>query len=98
MELHFESDELVDWLDLHKVIDESGEIVPCTYWPDGYHPDNSAEARSREHQMAKALCDTCPVRLQCLDYALKWAEQGVWGGTEPHERRRMKRMLGLDRD
>lgn len=35
----------------------------------------------------KALCDSCPVRLQCLDYALKSHEPyGMWGGMTPVQR------------
>lgn len=37
---------------------------------------------------AKAICADCPVREQCLDYALAHPRlQGVWGGTSGKERR-----------
>jgi WhiB family redox-sensing transcriptional regulator len=40
---------------------------------------------------AKAVCAGCPVRKICLDYALEAEEEfGVWGGTTPTERKRMK--------
>lgn len=36
---------------------------------------------------AKAICDTCPVMLNCLDWALASGESdGVWGATTPEER------------
>ena len=39
-----------------------------------------AEAPDRLEQ-AKALCQTCPLRAQCLEIALENAEPwGVWGG------------------
>lgn len=97
MELHFASNELGDWFDLHKAIDECGEIVPCTYWPDGYHPDTSAESRTHEFQMARKLCETCPVRMQCFDYSMKYEVRGTWGGVTEHDRNRMKRLAELKR-
>jgi WhiB family redox-sensing transcriptional regulator len=37
---------------------------------------------------AKAICRRCPVRLDCLDYALlAHIRDGVWGGQTPKERR-----------
>lgn len=37
---------------------------------------------------AKAICAQCPVRRECLDYALAMREPyGVWGGLNEHERR-----------
>lgn len=40
---------------------------------------------------AKAVCSTCPVARECLDFALSAPEplDGIWGGTTAAERRRM---------
>lgn len=41
---------------------------------------------------AKKICLGCPVRQECLDYALKHDERwGVWGGYSERERRRLQR-------
>lgn len=40
---------------------------------------------------ARAICDGCLVRSECLDYALEVDAVGVWAGTSDRERR------GLDR-
>jgi WhiB family redox-sensing transcriptional regulator len=40
-------------------------------------------------ERAKAICAGCTVRSQCLDYALAYGEDGVWGGVTGRERRRM---------
>lgn len=39
--------------------------------------------------IALSVCDTCPVRRQCLDYALHLGEvwHGIWGGLTPAQRR-----------
>ena len=46
-------------------------------------------ARQRE---ARRFCRTCPVRTECLAYALdERIEFGVWGGTTERERRALLR-------
>jgi WhiB family redox-sensing transcriptional regulator len=43
-------------------------------------------------RQAKRVCGSCPVREQCLEYALAHGERfGVWGGASERERRQMKR-------
>lgn len=46
------------------------------------------EARATRERKAKAVCSTCPVRKECLDYALRTHEpHGIWGGLNELERR-----------
>ena len=41
---------------------------------------------------AKAVCATCPVRAECLEWAIAARqEDGVWGGMTDNERRRLRR-------
>ncbi|HEY9264590.1 MAG TPA: WhiB family transcriptional regulator [Mycobacterium sp.] len=41
---------------------------------------------------AKKVCASCPVRSQCLDWALDTVELwGVWGGTTRLERRKLRK-------
>ena len=41
---------------------------------------------------AKAICLACPVRVECLNYALSINERhGIWGGTSENERRVLRR-------
>jgi WhiB family redox-sensing transcriptional regulator len=45
---------------------------------------------------ARAVCETCDVRLQCLNYALANDEQhGVWGGLTTTQRKALRRRQGL---
>ena len=40
---------------------------------------------------ARAICSTCPVTVECLDYALADIDiTGVWGGTTGRERKQMR--------
>lgn len=42
--------------------------------------------------LAKAICRECPVRLQCLEFALRTLQDhGVWGGHTEEERRVIRR-------
>jgi WhiB family redox-sensing transcriptional regulator len=43
---------------------------------------------------AKAICAVCPVKDECLQYALATNQtEGVWGGLSGPERRRLRRRL-----
>lgn len=45
---------------------------------------------------ARAVCAGCPVRLQCLAWALNAGEpHGVWGGLSPKERGRLRRKAAV---
>jgi len=48
---------------------------------------------------ALAICNTCPVWLACLATALADDERyGIWGGSTPYEREKMRRLAGIRRD
>ena len=40
---------------------------------------------------AKATCDVCRVRIDCLEFALATGQQGVWGGLTEDERKAERR-------
>ena len=43
-------------------------------------------------EVAQRMCAQCPVRAECLEYALLHRiAQGVWGGASERERRRILR-------
>jgi WhiB family redox-sensing transcriptional regulator len=46
------------------------------------------EERERRELKAKAICSVCPVKSECLDFALLIREPyGIWGGLTEAERR-----------
>lgn len=62
-------------------------------FPDDDRDRNAALDRWDE---GRALCDGCPVRVDCLDYALTVGERfGMWGGLTPAERGRLARTIGM---
>jgi WhiB family transcriptional regulator, redox-sensing transcriptional regulator len=55
------------------------------------HFERKPEKDFREGR-AREICGRCPVRAECLDYALAVAEpHGIWGGLNELERRRLLR-------
>jgi WhiB family redox-sensing transcriptional regulator len=60
--------------------------------PDAWFPDKGGSTT-----IARLICGACPVRAQCLDYALSGADTwggistGIWGGTTPRERAAVRR-------
>lgn len=55
--------------------------------PEAFFPEKGGSTRE-----AKKICQRCPVRNECLEYALANDERfGIWGGLSERERRRLKR-------
>nr|WP_264000490.1 WhiB family transcriptional regulator [Mycolicibacillus trivialis] len=55
--------------------------------PEAFFPEKGGSTRE-----AKKICQRCPVRGECLEYALAHDERfGIWGGLSERERRRLKR-------
>ncbi|MFV6049986.1 WhiB family transcriptional regulator [Streptomyces sp. NPDC056297] len=67
--------------------EEWGERAVCRAAdPEELFVEGAAQNR------AKAVCNGCPVRTECLAYALdQRIEHGVWGGTTDRERRALLR-------
>lgn len=65
-----------------------------TDWHDeaacsGSNADLFFPERGADQRPAKAICARCPVRLDCLEWALANGEtSGIWGGLNERERRR----------
>lgn len=54
---------------------------------DLFFPERGASTRR-----AKAICNACEVKLECLEYAIVNGEKfGIWGGMSERERRRVRR-------
>lgn len=55
--------------------------------PEVFFPEKGGSTRD-----AKRVCQSCDVRVECLEYALANDERfGIWGGLSERERRRMRR-------
>jgi WhiB family redox-sensing transcriptional regulator len=57
-----------------------------------FDPDLWFSPGALEHKEAKRICRSCPVRRDCLAYALETpVDHGVWGGLTERERRSYRR-------
>lgn len=76
---------LFEWLDPSLKREQGWKLSSaCHFEPkDIFFPDRGESA-----QPAKIICSTCPVKVNCLRYAIEeriWF--GIWGGTNEKERR-----------
>ena len=71
-----------------------------------FYPSSDDESLAQRHlreAAAKAVCGGCPVRAECLAWALASGERfGVWGGKNERERqalagrrRRLRQQVGV---
>lgn len=58
----------------------------------GLDPDIFYPLTDEDAERAQEVCELCPVRVACLEYALAGREhEGVWGGATERDRRRIIR-------
>ena len=56
-------------------------------WERDWFPERGTHNYSR----ARKVCAECPVKQQCLDYAItNLIKHGMWGGTTENERRKIR--------
>lgn len=75
------------------------EAPPCSEtFPDAFFAEEIEDQNGRvigssyTHEYeAKTVCASCPLRIECLTFALGNNEPGIWGGTTENERKLMKR-------
>ena len=58
--------------------------------PELWFPVSEAIVHDDVIQAAFSVCAGCPVRAQCLQWALDHDEQGIWGGTTGAQRTPMR--------
>ena len=62
------------------------------YAPEEFFPSDGVGV-----EKARKICAECPVKTECLEYALTYRiDHGVWGGASERERRRILRARRLE--
>ncbi|HTX27990.1 MAG TPA: WhiB family transcriptional regulator [Streptosporangiaceae bacterium] len=60
--------------------------------PDLFFPVSTTGPAEKQIARAKMICTKCPVRLECLEFALAHDQfYGIWGGATPEDRQRARR-------
>jgi WhiB family redox-sensing transcriptional regulator len=60
--------------------------------PELFFPVGTSVSALAQAEVAKAVCAACPVRTDCLEWALVTCQDaGVWGGLDEEERREIRR-------
>lgn len=65
----------------------------------GMNPELFFPGPGDSHTEALAVCNSCPVSEECLDYRIattpgtgSYLDDGIWGGTNSRERVRLRRL------
>lgn len=63
--------------------------APCATANFEFIPDAETEAGLNQ---AQQWCNGCPVRTQCLNWAMLHGCEGYWGGTTTYQRNQLRRI------
>lgn len=75
---------------LNREYDWRDDAACRQYDPEMWFPVGSSAAAREQEDAAKRICGGCPVRSECLDWAIESGQSsGVWGGLSEDERRRV---------
>lgn len=72
------------------------EAVECRENPDLFFPEDwdweyNSGMSWKARKLAKEMCGRCPIKAQCLQYAIDASENGgIWGGLTYKERLNVK--------
>ena len=79
------------YIELQHAIAENGG-VQCSQLPECFFPEDEPNLYLRRKliAVAKEVCDDCPVKARCFDYALSAGMVGIWGGTTAEERQKLR--------
>ena len=79
------------YIELQEAI-RNNDGVQCASVPEVFFPEDEHDPEIRRSmvKVAKEVCNDCPVRLRCFDYALSAGMTGIWGGTTYEERVKLR--------
>lgn len=70
--------------------------VECAQFPDIFFPNDWELGTQSNSLLAKQICERCPVKMLCLEYAMiAEDEAGTWGGLTASERRQLRQLSRL---
>jgi len=76
---------------LWQAMDEADEEIGCISYPDAFFPESGTPGTAWDYKWAMSMCNQCPVKMLCAEYAIKHDEpHGIWGGLSPRERQNIR--------
>lgn len=63
--------------------------------PEIFYPSSFNALTNMTRALLNSMCNSCPMREPCLMWALHHEEEGFWGGSNPEERKRMRKRMGI---
>ena len=70
------------------------EYAACKPYPtEWWYPQDGQNGQAQKQ--ARVICSNCEVRDECLMQSLTRMEDGIWGGMNIKERRRLRRELDV---
>lgn len=61
--------------------------------PELFFPVGTTGQALLQIAKAKGVCCQCPVKVECLDFAMETNQDtGIWGGTSEEERRKLRKV------
>lgn len=52
--------------------------------------------KGKSPKKARQFCSSCPVKQQCLEFALVHNEEGIWAGTTQAQRKALAPLVGIE--
>jgi len=90
---------IVPWFLLNTdVVPVCAETDPDAFFSKDYFDDEDERPGTVSYEnerTTKAICAECPLKLDCLTYAIETGQHGIWGGTTENERRAIRRGRGV---
>lgn len=78
-------------------IPNCSSVDPELFFPQESEPyPGKIVSKYTDIAAAKRICADCPIKLQCLEYGLKNAEIGIWGGLTESQRESLRRANKLN--
>jgi len=72
------------------------QVDPEMFFPEEEElPNGRLVAVYKYQKQAVDICRSCPLIADCLTYAIRNGEVGIWGGMTENQRRRLKQRTGI---
>ena len=61
---------------------------------DSFYPEGAGEALATNRVLIK-ICNNCPIKSECANYAIHNEQHGFWGGLSPSERAEIRKRKNI---